>query len=417
MSQIANKFLATYGLANGIATLDSGGKVPVSQLPNSVIEYQGTWNAATNTPTLANGTGTAGFVYITSVAGTTNFGAGPITFAVGDWAIYNGSIWQKSINSNAVDSVNGFTGAVVLTTTDISEGSNFYFTNARAQAAITGGASSITTTDLTVSKALVSDGLGKVAVSTTSSTELGYVAGVTSAIQTQLDGKASTTLNNLGTTAINASLIPNTTNSIALGTAAKVFLEGYINTLRDVSGTVTVNLTSRALVNSGGGSVVNWNAYTLSDSSAAVAANWNSRQLKATDGTTTLVDWSGTDVSLNTHKLTNVVNPTSAQDAATKNYVDGLISGGRVVTSISSPTTLANTANVTYVYFVSGTTTATLPTAVGNTSFYVIKNTGVATVTIATTSSQTIDGSTSASLPVANTSLSLLSDGSNWQIV
>jgi hypothetical protein len=84
------------GAANGVATLDSGGKVPVSQLPNSVMEYQGTWNANTNTPTLANGTGNAGDFYLCNVAGTTNFGAGPIAFIVGDSAIYSGSIWQKS---------------------------------------------------------------------------------------------------------------------------------------------------------------------------------------------------------------------------------------------------------------------------------------------------------------------------------
>ena len=57
------------------------------------------------------------------------------------------------------------------------------------QATITGGASTIASTDLTASKALVSDSNGKVAASSVTSTELGYVSGVTSAIQTQLNGK------------------------------------------------------------------------------------------------------------------------------------------------------------------------------------------------------------------------------------
>ena len=91
------------GNANGYASLDSGGKVPISQLPSSIMEYKGTWNAATNTPTLANGTGDTGDVYICNVAGTVNFGAGPITFAVGDYVIYSGSIWQRS--SGAVGTV------------------------------------------------------------------------------------------------------------------------------------------------------------------------------------------------------------------------------------------------------------------------------------------------------------------------
>ena len=54
---------------------------------------------------------------------------------------------------------------------------------------ITGGASTITTSNLTTNRALVSDGSGKVAVSAVTNTELGYLDGVTSNIQTQLNGK------------------------------------------------------------------------------------------------------------------------------------------------------------------------------------------------------------------------------------
>jgi len=46
--------------------------------------------------------------------------------------------------------------------------------------------------NLTASRALVSDGSGDVSVSAVTSTEIGYLDGVTSGIQTQLDGKAST---------------------------------------------------------------------------------------------------------------------------------------------------------------------------------------------------------------------------------
>lgn len=83
-------------VANGIPQLDSSGKILVSQLPNSVMEFLGTWNAATNTPTLANGTGNAGDVYLCNVAGTVNFGAGPIAFIVGDYVVYSGSTWERS---------------------------------------------------------------------------------------------------------------------------------------------------------------------------------------------------------------------------------------------------------------------------------------------------------------------------------
>jgi hypothetical protein len=60
------------------------------------MEFKGVWNAATNTPTLANGTGNAGDVWLCNVAGTVDFGAGPIAFAVGDYAVYTGTVWARS---------------------------------------------------------------------------------------------------------------------------------------------------------------------------------------------------------------------------------------------------------------------------------------------------------------------------------
>ena len=98
------------GVSNGYASLDSAGKVPIAQLPSSIMEYKGTWNAATNTPTLANGTGDTGDVYICNVAGTVNFGAGPLTFAVGDYVIYSGTIWQRS--SGAVGTVTSVAASI-----------------------------------------------------------------------------------------------------------------------------------------------------------------------------------------------------------------------------------------------------------------------------------------------------------------
>ena len=65
-------------------------------------------------------------------------------------------------------------------------------TNLGAQATITGAATTIDTEDLTASRAVVSNGSGKIAVSDVTSTELGYLDGVSSAIQTQLDAKQAT---------------------------------------------------------------------------------------------------------------------------------------------------------------------------------------------------------------------------------
>jgi hypothetical protein len=57
------------------------------------------------------------------------------------------------------------------------------------QATITGGATTIVSSDLTASRVLVSDTNGKVATNNVTTTELGYLTGVTSAIQTQLNSK------------------------------------------------------------------------------------------------------------------------------------------------------------------------------------------------------------------------------------
>lgn len=165
----------------------------INGLTGSLI-YKGSWNAATNTPTINSGVGVAGNFYIVTTPGSTTID-GVSSWAVGDWIIFSGAVWQKVPNTNTVTSVNTYTGAVVLVTDDIQEDpspTNLWFTNARAQAAITGGASTIVTANLTADRALISNGSGKVAVSATTATELGYVSGVTSAIQTQLNGKEPT---------------------------------------------------------------------------------------------------------------------------------------------------------------------------------------------------------------------------------
>ena len=112
------------GQANGYASLDGGGKVPVAQLPNSIMSYQGLWNASTNTPTLADGTGDPGDVYRVSVGGSRNLGSGSITFDVGDYVIYSpaSSAWEKADTTDAVSSVNGYTGNITLAKSDVGLG-------------------------------------------------------------------------------------------------------------------------------------------------------------------------------------------------------------------------------------------------------------------------------------------------------
>jgi hypothetical protein len=68
----------------------------VSSIVNAIgaLNYAGTWNASTNTPTLTSSVGNKGDYYVVSVAGTTNLN-GETLWGVGDWAVFNGAVWQK----------------------------------------------------------------------------------------------------------------------------------------------------------------------------------------------------------------------------------------------------------------------------------------------------------------------------------
>jgi hypothetical protein len=115
--------LSQKGAANGIAPLDTTGKLSDVYLPQSIqgsLQYKETWNAATNTPAIpAAAPGNNGDLYIVAVAGSTNIN-GITTWNLGDWLISNGTAWQRVPFASLVVSVAGRTGAVVLTATDIT---------------------------------------------------------------------------------------------------------------------------------------------------------------------------------------------------------------------------------------------------------------------------------------------------------
>ena len=96
----------------------------ITGIPQGLV-YKGTWNASTNTPTLASGTGITGEFYIVSVAGTTNLD-GITDWQVGDWAIFvevgATDTWQKIDNTSAIlgsgtaDKIAKWTGSNTLAT-------------------------------------------------------------------------------------------------------------------------------------------------------------------------------------------------------------------------------------------------------------------------------------------------------------
>jgi len=105
-SQTGNsgKFLTTNGTALSWASVAGG------------LSYQGTWNASTNTPTLASSTGTNGYYYIVATAGSTNLN-GITDWQVGDWLMFNGTVWQKIDQSETLQFVTSTDSSVTVTTT------------------------------------------------------------------------------------------------------------------------------------------------------------------------------------------------------------------------------------------------------------------------------------------------------------
>ena len=127
------------GANNGVAGLDGGGKVPLSQLPVSIqggITIVGFWNADTNTPNLSSLTLTNGQTYQVSVGGSTNLN-GITSWSPFDLAVWDNTIagnWFRLSSSGQVSSVNSQTGDVVLNSGHIAEGTNLYYTETRVNA-------------------------------------------------------------------------------------------------------------------------------------------------------------------------------------------------------------------------------------------------------------------------------------------
>lgn len=126
---------------------------------------------------------------------------------------------------------------------------------------ITGGASTITTSNLTANRALVSDGSGKVAVSAVTNTELGYLDGVTSGIQSQLNGKQATitggasTITSANLTASRA-LVSNGSGKVAVANVTSTEL-GYLDGVTSAIQTQINNRLTQSQVDSRITSIMN----------------------------------------------------------------------------------------------------------------------------------------------------------------
>lgn len=153
---------------------------------------------------------------------------------------------------------------------------------------------------------------------------------------------------------------------------------------------------------------------------------------EGTSNTGVVVDYIGMGVDSVGHLATNFTG-ISVKGTNGKNFINGKLSLGDPVQVTPTSNlevhgsmslayraiTALRTLDATdyYIDCTSGTYNVTLPTAVGITGrAYVIKNSGVGTITIDTTSSQTIDGAATQTLSTQYASFTIFSDGANWKI-
>lgn len=228
---------------------------------------------------------------------------------------------------------------------------------------------------------------------------------------------ANQQLSNLsGTIAINAALLPGTANSLSLGSASKTWKHIFL----DNSGTI----------NWGNGDAVL--SHTAAAEITAAPADGTFRVFKSGQANTVqVINSSFTDgISIqgqsNTLRSLTGSSNMNMQIGASENLGIGtgaptskLTVFGSLAVAYSATATGITLDGTQGVVKVTATgQTITLPTAVGITGReYTIKITASGSCTIATTSSQTIDGSTTYSLASQYKYATVVSDGANWIVV
>jgi hypothetical protein len=137
---------ATTSVLGGVkvdgTSISINGSGVISASVTGAVVFKGTWNASTNTPTLANGVGTSGWQYAVSVGGTQNLGAGSQVYNVGDFVIYDGTSWIDISGNNGVSTFNTRAGAVTLTSTDVTAALGYTPIQTTSLSVTTGSASS-----------------------------------------------------------------------------------------------------------------------------------------------------------------------------------------------------------------------------------------------------------------------------------
>ena len=160
----------TAAVTSSSSNLATGAQIQkaINDALTGVLQFEGTWNASTNSPSLASNVGISGDYYIVSVAGSTNLN-GITDWQIGDWAVFANTTWTKVDNSQVgnmsswtIKEGNGTESTTVTNgeTVTIAQGSGI---QSEMTSTSSGGTITITNTDRGSSQSIfknVTDGKG-----------------------------------------------------------------------------------------------------------------------------------------------------------------------------------------------------------------------------------------------------------------
>ena len=240
----------------------------VSSIVNAIgaLNYKGTWNASSNVPPLSSGVGTKGDYYVVSTAGSTNLD-GETLWGVGDWAVFNGSIWQKvdGGDTSTVTSltVTGLTGYMYANGANVVTGSTTIPNAGLANSSVTFNGTSVSL-----------GGSGTISANTTGTLTLG--TGLTG---TSFNGSANVTAN-LANTSVTAGSygLANTVATFSVDaqgrlTAAANTLIAIANTQVSGLGTMSTQNSNNVTITGGSINVQAVNSVSTTSSTATFATS------------------------------------------------------------------------------------------------------------------------------------------------
>jgi len=210
------------------------------------------------------------------------------------------------------------------------------------QATITGSATTIDTESLTANRAVISNGSQKIAVSDVTDTELGYLDGVTSAVQTQIDSKQATITGGASTIAssnltASRALQSNGSGKVEVSDVTTTEL-GYLDGVTSAIQTqLDAKQTSDAQLTDIAGLTPTDSNFIVGDGSNFVTESGATARTSL--GLGSIATQAANNVSISGGAVTGLGSPSASSDAATKNYVDQAVAGLRTRTIAECATT------------------------------------------------------------------------------